>query len=304
MAYRLTRSLLLLPLLPVPLLIATPALAQQDASAPASPAPQLDPAPAQPEIDPARLDGDSISIGAAAGYTPSYEGSNDYVLTVVPGIRGRVSGINFTLRGNRFNADLIPTKGGPGWDVQAGPIVSLNFNRSAAIIDPRVRMLPKRKTAIEVGGYVGLGKQGVITSDYDKLSVNVAGVYDVSGTHSSFVITPTIDYGTPLSKNAYVGINVSANYIGEGYADTYFSVDAAGSAASGLPVFTAHKGWKDWTISSVGVVSLTGDLTGGLSLLTGFSYRRLLNDAADSPITRIAGSRDQWTGMAGLAYTF
>ncbi|MEZ0243949.1 MAG: MipA/OmpV family protein [Sphingomonas sp.] len=284
-----TRTLFLLPLL-----LATPAFAQE-AEAPA--APRL-------EVDPEVLNGDSLTVGAAAGYTPSYEGSDDYVLTVVPGIRGRVSGINFTLRGNRFSADLVPTKGGPGWDVQFGPIVSLNFNRSAAIVDPRVRLLPKRKTAIEVGGYVGIGKQGVITSEYDKLSINVAGVYDVSGTHSSYVITPTIDYGTPLSTTAYVGLNFSANYAGEGYADTYFSVDPAGAAASGLPVFAAHKGWKDWTISTVGVMSLTGDLTGGLQMMAGFSYRRMLNDAADSPVTSVAGSRDQLTGLLGLAYTF
>lgn len=289
MAYRMT------PLFLLPLLIAAPALAQE-AEAPAR-APRI-------EVDPEVLNGDSITIGAAAGYTPSYEGSDDYVLTVVPGIRGRLSGINFTLRGNRFTADLVPTKGGPGWDVQLGPIVSLNFNRSAAIVDPRVRALPHRNTAVEVGGFVGLGKQGVITSDYDKLSINVAGVYDVSGTHSSYVITPTIDYGTPLSTKAYVGINVSANYMGEGYADTYFSIDPAGALASGLPVFTAHRGWKDWTVSTVGVLSLTGDLTGGLALMSGVSYRRMLNDAADSPVTSVAGSPDQWTGLLGLAYTF
>ena len=113
-----------------------------------------------------------------------------------------------------------------------------------------------------------------------------------------------IDSGTPLSTDAYVGINLSANYMGEGYADAYFSIDANGPAISGLPVFTAHKGWKDWTVSTVGVLSLTGDLTGGLAVMGGVSYRRLLEDAAESPITRIAGSPDQWTGLLGLAYTF
>jgi len=277
----------------MPLLLAAPAMAQETDS----------PAPA-PLIDPAALDGDSISIGAAAGYTPSYEGSNDYVLTVVPGVRGRVSRINFTLRGNRFWADLVPTKGGPGWDIQLGPVAQVNFNRSAAIRDPQVRNLPKVKTAVELGGYVGIGKQGVITSDYDKLSLTISYAHDVAGVHDSYVITPSLDYGTPLSTKAYVGLNLSGTYMGDGYADTYFSIDAPGAIASGLPAFTARKGWKDWTISSVGVLSLTGDLTGGLQMMAGFSYRRMLNDAADSPVTRIAGSRHQWTGLLGLGYTF
>ena len=30
----------------------------------------------------------------------------------------------------------------------------------------------------------------------------------------------------------------------------------------------------------------------------------MLNDFGDSPVTRIAGSRSQWQGALGLAYTF
>lgn len=273
--------------------VATPAFAQDESTA-----------PAPTTIDTAKLDGDSLMIGLGAGVVPSYEGSDDYVLTVVPGVRGRVSGINFTLRGNRLWADVIPTSGGPGWDFQLGPVAQLNFNRSAAIKDAQVKLLPKPDTAIELGGYVGIGKQGVFTSDYDKLNVSVSYVHDVRNVHDSYVITPSIDYGTPLSTKAYVGLSLSANYVGRGYADTYFSIDAPGSVASGLPVFTAGKGWKDWTVGLLGNVSLTGDLTHGLSLVGAASYRRLLNDAAASPVTSVAGSRSQWMGALGLAYTF
>lgn len=284
MNHRLRRALL-----SIPLLLATPAFAQEAAP---------------PPIDPAKLDGDSLTIAVAGGLTPSYEGSNNYVLAAIPLVRGRVSRINFTLRGNRFSADLVPTSGGPGWDVQLGPVASVNFNRSAAIVDARVRKLPHSKTAIELGGYAGLAKQGVVTSDYDRLGVSVTTVHDINGAHGSYVVTPSLDYTTPLSTKSVVGLSVSADYMGEGYANEYFSIDAAGGIASGLPVFTAHKGWKDWTLSAIGAVSLTGDLTGGLAMMGGLSYRRLLEDAARSPVTSIAGSPSQWTGMMGLAYTF
>lgn len=271
----------------IAVLTATPALAQKT-----------------PSINAEDLDGDSITIGIGAGAVPSYEGSDDTVISVVPGIRGRVSGINFTLRGNRFWADLVPTGGGPGWDFQAGPVVQVNFNRNSRIVDPQVKALGKRSVAVEAGGFVGIARQGVFTSDYDKLGVSLLFAHDVTGTHGSYVITPSIDYSTPLSTKTFVGIGVSSDYIGSGYADTYFSVDAAGSAASGLPVFAADKGWKDLTVSGYGAVSLTGDLTRGLALIAGGSYRRLFNDPGASPIVRIAGSRNQWVGMAGLAYTF
>jgi outer membrane scaffolding protein for murein synthesis (MipA/OmpV family) len=271
---------------------ASPALAQESEPAPA------------PQVDPAKLDGDSLSIGVAGGVVPSYEGSNDYVIAAVPVVRARVSRINITLRGNQAWADLIPTKGGPGWDFQLGPIADVNFNRSAAIVDPRVRLLPHRKMAIDVGGYVGIAKTGVITSDYDTLGVSVATVYNVNGANRSYVITPAINYSTPLSTKSFVALSFSGDYMGEGYADTYFTVTPADSIASTLPAFDAGKGWKDWNASILGAVSLTGDLTHGLALIGGVNHRHLLNDAAASPVTSIAGSRSQWTGLLGLAYTF
>ncbi|MES2443598.1 MAG: MipA/OmpV family protein [Pseudomonadota bacterium] len=282
MPYRLAAALIFL--------IATPAFAQESDS--------------PPPIDPAALDGDSLTIGVAAGIVPSYEGSDNYVIAAVPVVRARVSRINISVRGNRAWADLVPTNGGPGWDFQLGPIAQVNFNRSAAIVDKRVRRLPSRKMAVELGGYAGIGKQGVITSDYDRLNISVATVYDVAGSHSSYVITPSIDYSTPLSTKAFVGLSFSGDYMGEGYADAYYSIDAAGSIASTLPVYNASKGWKDWNLAALGAVSLTGDLTHGLALMGGVNYRRLLGSAADSPVTSIAGSRDQWTGLLGLAYTF
>jgi outer membrane protein len=276
----------------LPLLAATPAFAQEETPGPA------------PQVDPEKLDGDSMTIGVLAALSPSYDGSDDTVWSAMPLVRGRLGRVNFVVRGNKFTADVIPTPGGPGWDVQVGPVGQFNFNRSAAIKDPQVKALGRLETAIEVGGYVGIGRTGLITSDYDKLTVSVGYVRDIAKVHRSYVITPSIDYATPLSRKALVGINFSANYVGDGYADTYFSVTPIGTVRSGLPTFTARKGWKDWTLSGLGAVSLTGDLTGGLMLVGGVTYRRMLNDAADSPIVSIAGSRNQWVGMGGLALTF
>lgn len=270
----------------LPLLAAAPALAQQSADSPPD------------------LDRDSVTVGVGAAVVPSYEGSDNSVVTAVPGVRGRVSGINFTVRGNRAWADLIPTPGGPGWDFQAGPVVNINLNRTSRIGDRQVSALGKIKAAAELGGFVGIGKQGVLTSDYDKLTISVAYVHDVGDIHKSYVVTPSLDYGTPLSRKAYVGINVSADYMGDGYARTYFGVTPAGSLRSGLPVYGTRKGWKDWGVTGYANVSLTGDLTHGLSAIGGVGYSRLLNDAADSPIVRIAGSRNQLYGLLGIAYTF
>lgn len=275
-------------------LLASSAAFAQDTTSAAAP-------PPSPDVDIGR---DTITIGAGIADVPSYEGSNTNRLTPAAAARGSISGYNFSTRGTKLFVDIVRNDPGPVVDFQLGPVVSLNFNRTGSIKDRQVEALGKRKTAVELGGYVGIGKTGIITSAYDKLSASVSYVHDVTDIHHSYVITPQIDYGTPLSRKAYVGISADAVYAGNGYADTYFSVTPAGSLRSGLPVYNAGKGWKNYSVSGLAAYSLTGDLLHGLSLVGGVSYSRLLNDFGDSPVTSIAGKRDQWFGAIGLGYTF
>ncbi len=273
---------------------AAPALAQ-DASTP--------PAPAGLEE---QLAADSITVGVAAAYISDYEGSDDYRFTPAPGALASIGGYTITLIGNRASVDLIRDRPGPTWDLQAGPIGVVNFNRNNIdqIDDRRIRALGELDTAIELGGFVGIGKTGVITSPYDKLSVSLSYRHDVSNTHDSAIWQPTVNYFTPLSRKAAVGLFVSAERAQRGYAQTYFSVTPAQSVASGLPVFNARGGWKNWSVGAIGTYSLTGDLLKGWKAIGGVVYRGMLNDFEDSPLVSIAGSRSQWATALGIGYTF
>jgi outer membrane protein len=251
-------------------------------------------------------DGDSITIGAGAVYLPEYEGSNDYRFTPAPGAIGSYKGFNFTLAGNRLSVDLIPNRAGQSIDIQAGPVGVLNFNRTSVknIDDVRVKRLGELDTAIELGGFVGIGKTGIITSAYDRLSVSLSYRHDVNGAHDSGIWQPTINYLTPLSRKSAVGLFASAEHASSKYANYYFTVAPTQVALTGLPAYRARGGWKNYTLGVLGTVSLTGDLFHGLKLVGGGTYARLLNDFGDSPITSIAGRRSQWLGVVGLGYTF
>lgn len=269
----------------------------------ALPAAAQDTAQPAPEI---ATGGDSLMIAVGVATVPTFEGSDQNRIIPAALIRGSVSGINFSTRGTRLFVDLVPDNAGPGLDFQLGPVVGLNFDRTSrkTIDNPRVAALGERDTAIELGGYAGIAKTGVITSDYDTLGFNVAYTQDVNKAHKSYLIVPTLNYGTPLSRKAYVGLSASATYAGGEYADAYFSVTPAQSLASTLPSYNAGKGWKNYTIAAVASYSLTGDLLHGLSLVAGGGYSRLLNDFADSPIVRFEGDKNQWLGAIGLAYSF
>ncbi|MGR6329534.1 MipA/OmpV family protein [Sphingomonas sp. XXL09] len=281
-------------------LLSTPAFAQDTQLPPADTGAVTQPAA---DID---LDRDTVTAGVVAVYLPDYEGSNHYRWTGAPAAIGSVKGFAFTLAGNRVSVDLIPNPPGPKWDIQAGPIALVNFNRTtlSQIDDPRIRALGKLDTAIELGGYVGIGKTGVITSPYDKLSVSVSYRHDVSGVHDAGIWQPTVNYFTPLSLKAAVGLFASAERAERGYAQTYFGITPAQSVASGFTTYSPRGGWKNWGVGALGTYSLTGNLLHGVKLVAGGTYRRMLNDFGNSPVTRIAGSKNQWLGAVGLAYTF
>jgi len=275
----------------VALMAASPVLAQTN-----------DPATTVPDSPGGR---DRVTIALGAGILPSYEGSDNGVVTPVGALNGTVSGFSFFTQGTTFYVDLIPdADGAPGFDFQAGPVAGARFNRASRIRDAQVRALGNRRVAAEVGGFVGISRTGVITSDYDTLSARVSVVHDVAGIHRSTIITPSIAYSTPLSRRTLVGLSASMDFVERGYGRAYFDVDAAGSARSGLPVFRADGGLKSYTLSLLGTQSLSGDLRSGFALFALGSYSRLLNDYSASPVTRIAGSPNQWLGAVGLAYTF
>lgn len=221
-----------------------------------------------------------------------------------PQIFGQVSGFGFATRGSQLSVDLIRNRPNQTLDFQLGPVIGVNLDRTNRVKDEQVKALGKLKAAVEAGAYIGVSKTGVITSDFDTLTVGVTAVHDVSKGHRSYVISPSISYLAPLSRKALVLVSLDASYAGKGYARTYFGVDALGSLRSGLPVFSPKAGWKNYSITAAGSYSLSGDLRRGLALVAGASYGRLLNDSARSPITSIAGQRDQWLGGAGLTYTF
>jgi len=249
-------------------------------------------------------DNNSLTLGAGVGYVPSYEGSDDYILIPVGVVSGKVGGISFSSRGTSFNVDVIPDAKDAKIEFFLGPAINIRLDRTSRIKDPQVRALGELDAAIEVGGTAGVGFNRLL-NPYDRLSLKLQVLKDVTDTHGSTIVTPSIEYETPLSTSTYVGLGLSADHVGDSYARTYFSVTPAGSVASGLPVYNADGGWKSWRLSLFGAHTLTGDLRHpGLSLFGVASYYRLKGDFSRSPIVSIAGDPNQYFAAIGLAYTF
>jgi outer membrane protein len=262
-------------------------------------------APAFAQEEPALPDDpNSLTIGVGGAYLPSYEGSDDYILSPAGIVFGKVAGFGFSTRGTSLSLDLIRDAADAPFAVDLGPLVNLRLDRTSRIKDVRVNALGEIDTAIEVGGFVGLRKNGLL-HQYDSLGVRLSYQQDVTNTHDSSILSPSIEYATPLSPRTIVTLGASAERVGNGYARTYFSVDAAGALRSGLPVYNARGGWKNVRFSLFAGQVLTGDLRKpGLAIFGGLSYSKLRGDFARSPIVAIAGDADQYLATAGLSYSF
>lgn len=271
----------------VAMLLAAPALAQNPAAG--GPPPGV------------RDDGsDRLTIGFGLGVSTDYEGSDEYKLQPGGLFQGRVSGIEFQVRGPGITTDFVPDKPDSKTRLAFGPALQLRLDRTGEIKDPRVAALGDRKTAVEVGFTAGIGKRGVLIPPAS-LNFDVTFLHDVAGAHKSYVVTPTLSLNSPVSRSSFARLGVSADFVGKGYAATYFDV-APGNV---LPAYATNGGG----LKSLGTSLLyTHDLGGaprkGWGLFALANYKRLVGKFADSPIVRDAGSASQVFAVAGVSYSF
>ena len=278
------------PLWMAALLIAAPAAAQDGAAT----------RPSGPPLGVADAGGDRLTIGFGLGTSPDYEGSDDYRLQPGGIFQGRVAGIEFQVRGPGITTDFVPDKPGDKIRLAFGPAVQIRLDRSGDIKDPRVAALGDRKTAIELGFTAGIAKQGVLIPPAS-LNFDVTFLHDVSGAHKSYVVTPALSLNSPVSRRSFARLGMSADFVGKGYAATYFDVAPGNPLAA---YATNGGGLKNVGASLLYTYDLGGAPRKGWALFGLANYKRLVGKFADSPIVRDAGSAGQVFAVAGISYGF
>lgn len=280
------------------MLAATPALAQDYDSMgePAGPPPAINP-------DDTVFDDNWLSVGVGVGIGPSYDGSDDYVLFPAPIVQGKLGGVGISPRPAGLALDFIPdSDDGPNFAL--GPTVRLRNDRADQVEDDVVKLAGKLDRAFEVGVATGVSFPKVL-NPYDSLSFNMDARWDVAGAHDGMVIEPGVTYFTPLSRGMAASLTISGEIVDDNFADYYYTVSPAQSAASGLPQYQADGGLNSLGTNLLLAIDLNGDVTdGGFALVLVGGYSRLLGDAKDTPYTSIRGSADQFFGAVGVGYTF
>lgn len=284
---------------------AAPALAQDVLPPPpADPAQAETPAEAEAVLASSVFDGDFLVVGAGGVSMPSYEGSNDRTVSPLAGVFGRLGGVGIHPRAAGVALDFVPEQKGQRLSFGFGPVVRYRANRNGNVKDPVVARLGKLDAVIEGGVAAGVTLVGVFNA-FDRVSLGADVRWDVSGKGGGRVIAPGVTYFTPVSKGQVIGGRLGAEFVDRKYANYNYAIDAAGSAASGLPQYRARGGFKEWNLGAFTAFDLSGDfLDGGFALGVGGQYSRLQGSAAETPITSLRGKRGQWFVGGGLSYTF
>jgi outer membrane scaffolding protein for murein synthesis (MipA/OmpV family) len=103
-----------------------------------------------------------------------------------------------------------------------------------------------------------------------------------------------------MSENWLLNAFVSSTWADEDYMSSYFGIDAADAARSGLDEFSADEGFKDVSVGG----GISYRLFERVSVSVVGLYTRLIDDAADSPVVDDVGNENQFFGGALVNYTF
>ena len=287
--------------------VTTPAGAEAGAPLRVLPAPIATPlfvTPVDPDTNGHGLAPDRVSLALGAALVGDYEGSSHYVLAPIAGASARLHGHLLLWHGNSLGIDLVPEYRNRRFKIIVAPMISLNLNRTQRSHDQQVALLPDRKLAVEGGGVIGFSRTGVLTSPEDMLTVQIAATHDLGNVHRSFILTPSVFYVAPISKAALISASASFDLVGAGYAQTYFGIDSADSAVSGLPGYRPGGGIKSAAIGVGALRSLRGDLRHGFAVGVLLNYERLLGAFARSPLVAVRGNPNQFIATLGMTYTF
>ena len=196
----------------------------------------------------------SWTLGVAQ--LPEYEGSDQSLTIPSTGFRLEQGARYLELQGTSLRANLLASP-----SFEAGPVLSYRFGRQDAD-DAAVAALPEIDDTLEAGVFAALTFP--VESGAVRPSAEIRG--DVGDVHGGIV----------------------------GTVSTYFGIEAAGAATSGLPVTDIGGGLKD-----AGIDLTVSYAVSDRSAVGGFvGYRRLLGDFADSPVVA-----DENQLSVGLAFT-
>jgi outer membrane protein len=228
-----------------------------------------------------------IAVGLGAGLAPDYEGSEDYEGVPIPYVNVRWSNhMSINWLGNKAKANLIPS---PIW---RGGVVGEYIAERDDVDNNQVDRLEDVDASVMLGGFFGF--------EYENWSADIEAMADVADGNDGAIIRLNGGYRIPIDQTWTLSLGAFTTWADDDYMQAYFEIDAADAARSGLQTFDADSGFKDVGLNLAASFKPWKHI-GFMGLV---SYKRLLDDAEDSPVVDDAGDANQLMGGILVTYTF
>jgi outer membrane protein len=228
-----------------------------------------------------------VTVGPGIIVSPKFEGADEYEATPVPYVDIRYGEVFFASYIDGIGARLVNWNG-----FSAGPVARVDFGRDED--DSRyLTGLDDIEIGVELGGF--------LQYDYDRYFTTRLELRQAISGHDGFVADWKAAVKFRLAENVFGSVGPQISYGGSNYMESYFGISPAQSLASGYAVYDADAGFKSAGVNA----NLIYRATEEISLAAFGGYKRLIGDAADSPIVKgPGGSPDQFFAGAALTYTF
>ncbi len=221
----------------------------------------------------------AISIGVAAGVAPDYEGSNDYGFGFGPNISASWRDTIF-YKGKSLGANLIRKE-----NFKAGVILAKASGRNEDDND-KLEGLGDVDGGIEAGGFISYKNK--------PWRFKAEARQEVDSGHEGALVELSVGTELPFTK-PLVFVELGTTWASDDYMESFFGIDTQQSANSGLDRHNADAGFKDVNLS----ISVGYPITNRWRLGATMEYKRLLGDAADSPIV---DDKNQFVAGIGFSY--
>jgi len=246
------------------------------------------------------FEGWRMTLGGGGLYSPTYEGDDDYSLSVLPNVQFNYEDTFFASVQDGIGYNLTINE-----QFKLGPIARVRFSREedgeqvfavTGTDTTDLVGLGNIDTGVEVGGFAAydFGPVDVRAEARQAIGAHEGLVADFSASWSGRIMTG----GPPIIWSAGPRMSV----VSDEFASAYFGVTPAQAEASGLPVFEAGGGLHSYGVSAVALLPLDRSFEWNLVMIAG--YTRLAGDAADGPLVDLRGSPDQATLGLFLSRTF
>lgn len=173
-------------------------------------------------------------------------------------------------------------------------MVSYRTGRDSDVDDPVIARLREVDDTAELGVWVQYAyPDAILGGDRLLLDAEIR-----SGDGRLFALTA--GYLFPRTGALQIGLDARASFANDKYMQTNFSIDDDNRARSGLPLYEAKGGFKDFMLG----MSATYDFTNNWLVTGRIGVKRLAGDAADSPIVTERGDKTSPFLGIGLGYRF